>query len=423
VGGLTIQTDLGVHEVPLSGAAVGAPGCDDGDPCTEDTYDLGSGQCLHALYTGPCDDGDACTIETVCVAGACVGTTLSCSDGDPCTVDSCDPTTGCVAAPLPASACDDGSSCTNDRCEPGVGCVSVPVADGTPCDDGRACTVDACVAGTCVGDPSAGPEELSRTRTWGGAYHSPITPKIGPGGLVLFPESHDAVWTLRVVRRTGDRLELVHDAALPGVVDYGLNLFRLGDDGLFAWVAHLVESPTVFFFTVAPDGSVQWADNVVIPVERVENVVRDGDVVYVSTHPAGVAVVEIADRDAPVRLDPLLTRLDPIRGLTVASGRLFVSGGESQPRQGIEVYDLADPRAPDFVTTVLPGQAFGALASGAGWVAATPGGQDGGDVLIIDPTTGAVTDSVVTAGNDFAVSGEGSSLFVSSWNNLDVTIL
>jgi hypothetical protein len=51
----------------------GAPDCDDGNPCTDDSC-LPSAGCVNAFNTDPCDDGVACTDVDACVFGVCMGT-------------------------------------------------------------------------------------------------------------------------------------------------------------------------------------------------------------------------------------------------------------------------------------------------------------------------------------------------------------
>jgi hypothetical protein len=101
--------------------------CDDGNPCTSDACDPGSGDCTHDDRPdgAACDDGDACTAGEACTGGDCAGGT--------------------------ATVCDDENACTLDGCAPGTGCAHVAVADGTSCGDGNACNGDeSCVAGTCL---------------------------------------------------------------------------------------------------------------------------------------------------------------------------------------------------------------------------------------------------------------------------------
>ena len=153
------------------------PECDDGNPCTDDDCDSGSG-CTQLANTAICDDGDACTTADACADSACVGgAPAECDDGNACTDDACKATTGCTNTANTATCddgdactagdtcseggcageapvvCDDGNACTDDACDPVTGCTSAP--NTAPCDDGDACTTaDACVAGACVGGPA-----------------------------------------------------------------------------------------------------------------------------------------------------------------------------------------------------------------------------------------------------------------------------
>jgi hypothetical protein len=155
----------------------GNAACDDHNPCTDDTCDLGTGACQHTPNTAACDDGNACTTVDQCSGGSCQGSGApSCDDLNACTTDSCDPAVGCVH---PAVACDDSSSCTDDACDPAAGCTYVDngscvapppdagsdagadagapgCANNADCDDGNQCTSDACNGGACQhGDISA----------------------------------------------------------------------------------------------------------------------------------------------------------------------------------------------------------------------------------------------------------------------------
>ncbi|MBI2436492.1 MAG: putative metal-binding motif-containing protein [Candidatus Magasanikbacteria bacterium] len=153
--------------------------CNDGDPCTTDSCDSGTGSCVHQDNTAQCDDGDACTIGETCAGGVCVaGPETDCDDGNVCTNDNCDAATGCVntnntnpcddgdictendmcvggvcIAGEDDLDCDDANPCTADSCNPTTGCVNEggPM-DGTLCDDGSECTaLDECEAGICGG--------------------------------------------------------------------------------------------------------------------------------------------------------------------------------------------------------------------------------------------------------------------------------
>jgi cysteine-rich repeat protein len=128
-------------------------GCDDGNPCTNDGCDAKTGNCDHVANNLPCDDGNACSDPDVCQAGACSSKAVSCDDKNVCTSDSCDPKAGCVHAAnnLP---CDDGSVCTgSDTCAAG-GCKGKAMDSAVVCDDANPCTSDGCSAAVgCVHVP------------------------------------------------------------------------------------------------------------------------------------------------------------------------------------------------------------------------------------------------------------------------------
>ena len=152
-------------------------GCDDGNPCTQDSCDLAAG-CTQVVFDGvPCTDDNPCTLGDVCKSGACAaGVVKTCTSPDQCLAAACDVATGaCVYPKLPAGqpcddasactsndvckdgfcsggviACDDGNPCTDDSCAPAVGCQTQ--ANSAGCNDGNACTGnDVCALGVCGG--------------------------------------------------------------------------------------------------------------------------------------------------------------------------------------------------------------------------------------------------------------------------------
>jgi len=93
-------------------------GCDDGDPCHQGTCVEGACQ-VQALDDVPCaDDGLVCTLDR-CVQGTCVHAPqegIACDDGDPCTVQTfCDGGGACVG-PVPPDQDDDGVPDPCDDC-------------------------------------------------------------------------------------------------------------------------------------------------------------------------------------------------------------------------------------------------------------------------------------------------------------------
>jgi len=123
--------------------------CGDGDMCTTDTCNTGTGVCGNVPVD--CTDGDLCTVDSCNAStGACDNDPMDCDDGLDCTDDSCNASNGECENVAPS--CDDSDPCTTDSCDEGSGaCVNDPVT----CDDGNACTDDSCQAGSgaCNNDP------------------------------------------------------------------------------------------------------------------------------------------------------------------------------------------------------------------------------------------------------------------------------
>ncbi len=124
-------------------------------PCRHTRCEPATGRCAPVPRTdgSVCDDGDPCTYDTFCTAGACLGPRLECDDENPCTADSCmdDPFMGigCIHD-FGTGICDDHNVCTDDSCDE-FGCHHA--ANRIACDDGDPCTgPDACDGlGSCRG--------------------------------------------------------------------------------------------------------------------------------------------------------------------------------------------------------------------------------------------------------------------------------
>jgi hypothetical protein len=152
-------------EVCRSGSCLaGTPlDCSDGDPCTEDLCDSRLGclnavipSCLGCTDDSECDNANACDGLERCIAGGCrPGSPLDCDDGNHCTDDSCDPGSGCVYAPNDVP-CDDGDPCTIDDACQDSRCKGSPetCGDGTVQEScGEECEADPdCGAGAYCGD-------------------------------------------------------------------------------------------------------------------------------------------------------------------------------------------------------------------------------------------------------------------------------
>ena len=120
-----------VPEEPCGG------GCDDGDPCTEDACDVGTGVCTATPIASP-----ECAECAPRAATTCIGGDLRWLDG-------------CGNAGEVADACDDGDTCTLDGCE-GSACTHTPTgADGCQPDCGGPAAL-VCVQGVMVRQDACG---------------------------------------------------------------------------------------------------------------------------------------------------------------------------------------------------------------------------------------------------------------------------
>ena len=129
-----------IHLEPDVACELGSASCADGDPCTNDVCQVGSG-CMYPPRS--CDDGDACTVDACdpALPQGCWHAAVGCDDSDACTVDSCDVALGCQHPPL---SCGDGNQCSVDSCDASSGCSNDPEPDGTPCGAGGACQGGQC---------------------------------------------------------------------------------------------------------------------------------------------------------------------------------------------------------------------------------------------------------------------------------------
>lgn len=95
-------------------------------PCATSWCDRSDGACKAAVLPDDtvCDSDDQCTIGSVCAAAVCVGgVPKPCSDGNECTVDACEAGSGaCLHTPVDeGAACSDSDACTAaDGCHAGL---------------------------------------------------------------------------------------------------------------------------------------------------------------------------------------------------------------------------------------------------------------------------------------------------------------
>lgn len=106
-----------------------------------------------------CQIGDKCIKDSTCMAGACIGSTMSCDDGNPCTTDSCNPKLGCsnqnnTAACSDGNPCTDGDICNNGVCRAGLNsCSCAGDGDCEQYDDNDLCNGQIrCIGDKCVID-------------------------------------------------------------------------------------------------------------------------------------------------------------------------------------------------------------------------------------------------------------------------------
>lgn len=153
-GTLVVRADEAEVSVPLSALVVPRPDCDDGNPCTHDRFDPGSGACVRVALPdlAVCDDDNACTESDQCLQGVCTGRPLACADPVGCTVDRCDPSIGCVFEPID-QRCDDDDPCTDDLCDASRGCANEPKPTGSVCHHDGCAEIGFCVEGSCVVQP------------------------------------------------------------------------------------------------------------------------------------------------------------------------------------------------------------------------------------------------------------------------------
>jgi hypothetical protein len=114
--------------------------CDDNNPCTKDTCDDPTGNCVYTPVNETifCTDNDYCTWDICDPTGQLTNSTpgchnipVDCNDGDSCSDDACDSTkplfwdttkatfTGCNHK---TTNCSDGNICTDDPCDKSTGC-------------------------------------------------------------------------------------------------------------------------------------------------------------------------------------------------------------------------------------------------------------------------------------------------------------
>ncbi len=162
-----------------------------------------------------CSDGQACTSSDVCAKGQCVGKKTSCDDGDKCTIDACEPGTGkcahkaiigCGGYCQGTGDCDDANLCTNDVCSNGK-CKhtfnSVPCKAGNKCAAGSACALGKCLVG-----------QATEVNTAAGSGYQGFLNTDAPLAKFYYPSGvdMDAAGNLYVADRNNHRIRKVSTA-------------------------------------------------------------------------------------------------------------------------------------------------------------------------------------------------------------------
>ncbi|MDC0668309.1 MYXO-CTERM sorting domain-containing protein [Nannocystis radixulma] len=166
--------------------------CGDGNVCTDDTCDPGSG-CVNSNNVAPCEDADMCTENTVCADGVCGGgNALDCADDDVCTENTCDPGSGCGNAPIDGCCKTDGDCAADQICNVDSNtCESPMTTDGetttTTGDETTTGGVDSMTGADTTGpDTTLGPDTTTTgepgttAEPTGTGSGGPITTTAGP---------------------------------------------------------------------------------------------------------------------------------------------------------------------------------------------------------------------------------------------------
>ena len=159
-----------------------------------------------------CSDGKGCTVSDACNKGSCVGVVKTCDDGDKCTVDACEPGTGkcahkaiigCGGYCQGTGDCDDGNACTNDVCNSGK-CKSTfntqPCSAGDKCSAGDACSLGKCTVG-----------QATEVRTAAGSGYIGFLNAEAPLAKFRYPSGvdYDAAGNLYIADRDNHRIRKV----------------------------------------------------------------------------------------------------------------------------------------------------------------------------------------------------------------------
>jgi hypothetical protein len=160
--------------------------CVDGNACTNETCNASAGCQYTAVPNGTtCADGNLCNGEETCQSAVCsAGASLDCDDGNACSTDTCNAGSGCAHTVNPAGTpCSDGNACNGaETCAGGVCVAGSALPDGVPCSDGdmcdglETCRASACIEGTALSCDDGNPNTVDACSPSTGCQNDVLIP-------------------------------------------------------------------------------------------------------------------------------------------------------------------------------------------------------------------------------------------------------
>ena len=317
---------------------------------------------------------DACCEPDCAVAcgdDGCGGSCGGCDDGDPCTDESCDPVLGCVAAPVASIAC----GCVVDALVP-EGAVQLPspvVADVAWASEDVVVTVGAGLRVLDVSDPNNPRVVAARDTAVDGAPVAATTMDIA-SELVFFvdyPGSGLRTVDLSVPSKPGEVSASIAIAGTPRDV----RALQLGSGEILVALA-VGNTATVELLSVGADGVPQPAGCIglagttdCLKTFEPSCATASGFVpsqidmyldpnsgslyAYVAGGKGGVVVLDVTTPATPACVSTWAYGADSASTIAVGGDRLFV--GIEEDDAGVEVFDLGTPESPAHQATLHHG--------------------------------------------------------------------
>ena len=359
--------------VELDAAAL----CDDGNPCTFDTFDYLRSRCVSAPAELACDDGDPCTTDA-CVHGACVG----------------EPVDGCVAPPTidPWVSPTNEGELTLTGSKASGAAIEINGREAVPTDLTERWSVTLnlvpgdnvyAVRSTLAGDPSEArqvhvvydvtPPEITITPD-GGVFPDGITVTVAasePAELFLTTDGSPAdehaprFWAWRTLRVFDDTVIRV-----------------TARDAAGNWAVAPVEAA----FEISTERS-SWQDGLALPAPRTHaGVASDGSWLYVAGGFDGEAARAECWRYRPSEdgWEELASLPSPREqfALVMSNGALYAFGGqeEGEPLNGVARLVPGDDGWTQ--RRAMPSTRFGVTGAAVGSRIYVMGGKTNGGVVL-----------------------------------------